>query len=492
MSVRVRFAPSPTGYLHVGGLRTALYNYLFAKHHGGSFILRIEDTDRSRFVDDAEEDILESLWWAGLSFDEGPGRDGAHAPYRQSERRDLYSEAAARLVSQGHAYYAFDTPEELEMMKSRLAAEGNPSPRYDAVTRRTMRNSLALSAAEVDALLSKDVPRVIRLKVPDAGLVTFSDSVRGEVTIDTAEIDDQVLIKSDGLPTYHLANVVDDHEMEVTHVIRGEEWLPSTPKHILLYRFLGWAPPEMAHLPLILSPTGGNLSKRTSGSQGIPVLVRDYVAAGYEPEALVNYLAFLGWNPGTEREVYTLDELVAEFSIARVRQSGVQFDPDKLRWFNEQHLRGLDQSELVRRVKVHTDRAGLAVSRDFLERVLMLMKDRISFAADIATGARYFIEDPESYDESGITKRWKEDSASLLTRYADLLESANEFDADSAEAMLRQLAEMSDVGAGRIIHPVRIALSGVTFGPGLFDLMEMLGRETCVRRIRAAVARIGR
>ena len=489
MSVRVRFAPSPTGYLHIGGLRTALYNYLFARSRGGTFVLRIEDTDRTRFVSDAEQDIISSIRWAGLDYDEGPDVDGPQGPYRQSERRLQYEQAAERLVELGHAYYAFDTAEELERMRQRLQADGNPSPSYDVGSRSTMRNSLTLGASEVESLLSKGEPYVVRLKVPEGETLSFVDAIRGEVSFESTEIDDQVLVKSDGMPTYHLANVVDDHAMEITHVIRGEEWLPSTPKHILLYRYLGWTPPQMAHLPLILSPTGGKLSKRKADAQGIPVLVRDYISSGYEPEALVNYLAFLGWNPGTEQEIFTIDELAAAFSLERVGQSGVQFDADKLRWMNEQHLRGLDDKELLARVRPSLSDEGLAANEDYLSQVLELMRDRISLSTDLSD-SRYFFEDPKEYDDAGVRKRWKDDSATLLTAYADALDQVATFDAASTEESLREIAEQNEAGAGRIIHPVRLALTGVTFGPGLFELMELLGRETCVRRIRRAVERI--
>ncbi|MBT8398929.1 MAG: glutamate--tRNA ligase [Rhodothermia bacterium] len=488
MSVRVRFAPSPTGYLHIGGLRTALYNYLFARRNGGSFVLRIEDTDQSRLVADAEDDIVSALQWSGLAYDEGPDIEGSFGPYRQSERSDLYREAATRLLKAGHAYYAFDTPEELEAMRDRLSTDGNPSPSYDMSTRSSMRNSLTLSAVEVDDMISSGAPHVVRLKVPPSETVTFTDAVRGNVTFDSSEIDDQVLIKSDGMPTYHLANVVDDHAMEITHVIRGEEWLPSTPKHVLLYQFLGWRAPEMAHLPLILSPTGGKLSKRKADKQGIMVLVRDYIDAGYEPEALVNYLAFLGWNPGTEQEVFNLHELEEVFSLNRVGQSGVQFSPDKLRWYNEQHLRSLDNGKILMRAKPHLKASGIQASDDYLLRVINLMRDRITFAADIASN-RYFFEDPQSFDAKGLQKRWKSESPQLLRLYAEALEEPA-FDAEAAEGALRSVAEQHGVGAGQIIHPVRLALSGVTFGPGLFELMELLGKETCLRRIRAAVESI--
>ncbi len=448
-------------------------------------MLRIEDTDRSRFVDDAEADILDSLRWAGLDFDESPQISGPFGPYRQSERTEHYREAAATLLDDGNAYLAFDTPEELDALRADSTGSSRPVA-YGSATRMSMRNSLTMSEAETQRLLSEGRPHVVRLKVPSSGSVAFADVIRGNVSFNCDEIDDQILLKSDGLPTYHLANVVDDHLMSITHVIRGEEWLPSTPKHVLLYWFLGWDVPTLAHLPLILSPTGGKLSKRNAEAQGIPVLVRDYIAAGFEPEALVNYIAFLGWNPGTEEELFDLDGLVSTFSLERVGSSGVQFSIDKLRWYNEQHLRRLDPEELARRVRPFIEERGYEYDEEYLRRLLDLMRDRLTLASDLADAA-YFFVDPDEYDENGVRKRWKNDSAELLDDYASRLEANEEFSAASCEAVLRTVAEQRDMGAGRIIHPTRLAISGVTFGPGLFELMETLGKETCTRRIRAAL-----
>jgi glutamyl-tRNA synthetase len=489
--VRVRFAPSPTGLLHIGGLRTALYNYLFARRHGGSFVLRIEDTDRERYVDGAEADILASLDWSGLVVDEGPGVGGPHAPYHQSERRQTYVGYAERLVEEGHAYYGFDTVAELDEMRQQFATPENPSPKYDAVTRSEMSNSLRLSEKDVQRRLERGDEYVIRLKVPRSGSVRFIDLIRGSVTFETETLDDQVLIKSDGMPTYHLANVVDDHLMGVTHVIRGEEWLSSTPKHILLYDFLGWDPPEMAHLPLIMSPSGGKLSKRSADELGTPVTVAQYREEGYEPEALLNFLAFLGWNPGTEQEVFSLEELTAAFTIDRVGSSGVQFNLEKLTWYNEQYVRSFSIDGLLERARPWLDRQGIAAEDSYLRQVAALMQDRISFAKDLAESCGYFFEDPREYEERGVRKRWKDDSADLLRAYADRLEAADAFDADRAEHILRNLATEREVGAGRIIHPVRLAVSGTSSGPSLFHLMEVLGKETCIRRMLRAVDVLG-
>ncbi len=489
-TVRVRFAPSPTGLLHIGGLRTALYNYLFARSHGGAFVLRIEDTDQERFVDEAEADLLESLRWAGLDFDEGPQKGGACAPYRQSERRDLYARHVQRLLDAGHAYYAFDTPTEIEAMRENLGTAGAAAA-YDAVTRMGMTNSLTLTQEQVAARIKAGDSYVVRLKVMPGETVRFEDAVRGWVAFDTAQVDDQVLLKSDGMPTYHLANVVDDHAMGITHVIRGEEWLPSTPKHVLLYHFLGWEPPKMAHLPLILSPTGGKLSKRNAEKSGIPVSVRQYREAGYEPEALLNFLAFLGWNPGTDREVFTLDELVEAFTLERVGSSGVQFNLDKLRWYNATHLRRLTAPELALRVRPAVDAAGFEATEPYLIQVCTLLHDRLTMADEVVADHAYFFRDPETYEEAGVKKRWKDDSVLLVRDYAGAIEKLDGFDEAAAEQVLREITEAREAGAGRLIHPARLAVSGKSTGPGLFEMMALLGQEACVRRLRRAADTLG-
>lgn len=485
-TVRVRFAPSPTGYLHIGGLRTALYCYLVARSHGGRFILRIEDTDRARYVGDAEQDIAECLAWTGLVPDEGPAVGGEAGPYRQSERTDFYRGYADRLLASGHAYFAFDTPAELEAMRSgKEAAAG-----YDSEHRMRMCNALTLSAAEVETRLARGDAHVIRLRTPEEGSVSFEDKVRGRVEIPVSSIDDQVLVKSDGMPTYHLANVVDDHLMEITHVIRGEEWLSSTPKHILLYEALGWTPPVMAHLPLILSPGGGKLSKRHAERQGIPVSVRQYRDAGYEPESLVNFLAFLGWNPGTDEEVLSLEELVQAFTLERVGTSGARFSLEKLNWFNQQHLRRMQPRELILRLRPALERRGLAASDEYVLRVVALVGERIHLADELATTYTYFFTDPESYDEKGVRRRWKADSPHLVATYARSLATVEPFSEADLEAALRAITAEEGVGAGRLIHPVRLAVSGTTAGPSLFGMLEVLGRNTCVRRLERALATI--
>ena len=490
-TVRVRFAPSPTGLLHIGGLRTALYNYLFARGQGGQFLLRIEDTDRERFVEEAEDDILNALDWCGLDYDEGPGTGGEAGPYRQSERTDLYRQYAEQLVEEGRAYYAFDTPEEVDAMRERLKTEDNPQPKYGAHTRREMRNSLTLSEEETRQLLEEGAEHVVRLKVPREGSVQFEDEVRGAVSFETGGIDDQVLLKSDGQPTYHLANVVDDHLMGITHVIRGEEWLPSTPKHKLMYEALGWDMPRVAHLPLIMSPSGGKLSKRDAEEAGIPVSVRDYRQEGYEPEALLNFIALLGWNPGTDEELFSLDELADAFSLERVSKHGAQFDLAKLQWFNQQHLHRLPPEAVAQRSRAALEAKGYAPSDEYLTEVAALMQDRISFASDLASDGAFFFEDPNEYEEKGVKKRWKDDSADLLEEFAERLEEADRFDAEAVEETLRSLADERDVGAGRLIHPARLAVSGRSYGPGVFSMLAVLGRERCVRRMHRAAEVLG-
>ena len=483
LPTRVRFAPSPTGLLHIGGLRTALYNVLLARGAGGTFVLRIEDTDQGRFVEGAEADILESLAWAGLSPDEGVGTGGPHAPYRQSERTARYDVAARELLDAGRAYVAFDTPEALDAMR----AEGKA---YNASTRGEMANSLTLGANEVARRLEAGEPHVVRLKVEPGREVAFTDLVRGDVSFQTDTVDDQVLVKSDGLPTYHLANVVDDAAMEITTVIRGEEWLPSVPKHLLLYEALGTAPPQMAHLPLILAPTGGKLSKRNAETLGIPVSVRQYRDAGYEPEALVNFLALLGWNDGTDREVFSLDELAEAFSIDRVHKSGATLDLDKLNWFNAQAVRALPASAIAERARPAVEGIFGPVETDSLVEAADLMRERITFARDLADST-YLFADPAEYDEAGVKKRWKADSARLMRLYSKWLLKVESFSAETAEVALRALAESEDVPFGQVVHPARLAVTGVTVGAGLFETMDVLGQETCVARLNRAAMVLG-
>lgn len=473
--VRVRFAPSPTGFLHVGGLRTALYNYCFARAHGGRFILRIEDTDRTRFVPGAVEDILDSLSWAGIGHDEGPGVGGAYGPYFQSERLEHYRSAVDSLLASGSAYPCFCNEDRLHAMRAQLKERGL-STKYD-------RACLRLGLGEAAARRAAGEPHVIRLRIPDDPSVKLDDLVRGEVEISSEILDDQVLLKSDGFPTYHLANVVDDHAMEITHVIRGEEWLPSTPKHLLLYRFLGWEAPRFAHLPLLLGTDRSKLSKRQA-----EVAVSDYRRHGFFPEALVNFVAFLGWNPGDEREIFSVDELVREFRIERVNKSGAIFNLEKLHWFNQQYLQHRPLDETVRELRVLlADRGWDQLSGEALEGVVRLMRERVTFIAEIPERAAWFFVDPSEYEEATVKKRWKPESGSLLRAILPELETIDRFEAEVIEDAVSQCAERSGAGKADLIHPLRLACTGVGGGPGLYELMEVLGRETCLRRIVRAL-----
>ncbi len=493
-STRVRFAPSPTGLLHIGGLRTALYNYLFTKHHGGAFIVRIEDTDQSRYVEEAEQDILDSLKWAGLNWDEGPGTESAYGPYHQSKRSELYKKYAEQLIADGYAYYAFDTTEDIEQMRERLKKSGNPSPKYDSITRQSMKNSLTLPQDEVKRRLEAGDEYVVRLKVPRKETVRFTDIIRGVVSFDTQGLDDQVLLKSDGLPTYHLANVVDDHEMGITHVIRGEEWLSSAPKHMLLYQYLGWEAPEMAHLPLIMSPSGGKLSKRKAEQEGIPINVRDYIQQDYEPEAVINFLAYLGWGPGDDREVMTLDEMIKEFSLDRVSKAGAVFNFKKLTWYNEHYMREKSDDELLPRIKKVAEKEGYEASDDYLKTILGLMRDRVSRLPEVIELGRYFFEAPAEYDEKSTKKSWKEQTPALVQKYLDEISRLGEsdFKAATLKEKLSEVIEAEGVGFGKLMLPVRVSVTGMGFGPDLFETMELLGKEETESRIQKALEVLGK
>jgi glutamyl-tRNA synthetase len=469
--VRVRFAPSPTGYLHIGGLRTALYNYLFAKHLGGKFILRIEDTDQSRKVEGAVENLIETLKWSGVDYDEGPDRDGGYGPYVQSQRLDLYHKYAQELISKDKAYYCFCTSERLqEVRQKQLAAKLSTS--YD----RHCRN---VSREEVERRIAAGEQCVIRMKIPLEGELSFDDVIRGKVTISHKMIDDQVLIKSDGFPTYHLAFVVDDHLMGITHVIRGEEWLSSVPKHILLYSYFGWEVPVLAHLPLLLNPDKSKLSKR----QG-DVAVEDYHAKGYLKEAIVNFIAFLGWNPGDEREIFFMDQLIQEFSLERVGKSGAVFNVDKLNWLNQQHIKLKSNEELAQLIKPHIQKENWKnIEEQYLLKVIGLMKERLTFPQDFIEMSKYFFIDPELFDEAGFKKNWEPESGERLKLLADRLEVLHEYSHASIDAALRKLSEELLIKPSKLIHPTRLALSGRTIGPGLFEIMELLGKETVIRRL---------
>lgn len=480
MSVRVRFAPSPTGFLHIGSLRTALYNYLFAKHHGGVCVLRIEDTDRTRLVDGAMEEQIESLRWAGVVFDEGPHVGGSYGPYVQSERFDLYRTYGMQLVASGHAYYAFDTSEELDAMRVRQQAAGI-APRYD---RTTMRNQYTLGEHETDRLLQSNADHVIRLKVPHTTEIRFHDAVRGEVTVQGREVDDQILLKSDGFPTYHLANVVDDHLMEITHVIRAEEWLPSTPKHILLYEAFGWTAPTFAHVPLLLNPDRTKMSKRHGD-----VMVRDFRAKGYFPDALVNFVSLCGWNPGTDREVYSMSELIEHFTLERVNKAGAVFDYKKLDWMNGEYLRSKDPRDLAAMVLPALQEAGYPfIEPDYVARVIGLVRERIHFVHDVVAFADYIFTDVVNVDDEYRAKHWKPDTSELLRALADRYVNIEQWDHTTLNDLTAAFATEHNVKTGALMHPLRVVLTGKQVGAGVYDTMEVLGKERCMTRLRNGLA----
>lgn len=479
MSVRVRFAPSPTGYLHVGGLRTALYNYLFARHHDGKFILRIEDTDQSRKVEGAVENLISTLRWAGLNYDEGPDVPGAYGPYVQSERLAIYRQHATQLIDAGKAYYCFCTSERLEELRNKQTAL-KLAPSYDRHCRDLPREDSARRVAAGEH-------HVVRMKVPIGGEMTFQDRIRGNVTIAHKVLDDQVLLKSDGFPTYHLAVVVDDHLMAITHVIRGEEWLPSTPKHVLLYQYFGWEVPEFAHLPLLLNADRSKLSKR----QG-DVAVEDYRAKGFLRDAILNFVAFLGWNPGDEREIFTMDDLIRDFSLERVGKAGAVFNVEKLLWLNQQHLRLIPPADLVPQVATLIAEHGWTVPpHDRIERAIVLMRERVTFTKDFVEFSDYLFHEPEQYDPEGRAKSWPAEAGLRITALMSRLESLPAFDHSSIETALKGLAEELQIKPGLLVHPTRYAISGRTIGPGLYELMEFLGKDTVLRRMKRAVEVLG-
>ena len=476
--IRVRFAPSPTGYLHVGGLRTALYNYFFAKHNGGKFILRIEDTDQSRKVEGAVENLIATLKWAGLEYDEGPEKDGGFGPYIQSQRLELYRRYAEQLVEQGDAYYCFCTPERLDELRKKQQ-EQKQSFSYD-------RKCRSLSPEEAKRRVLSGEPYVIRMKIPLEGSITFQDVIRGEVTIGYSVLDDQVLLKSDGFPTYHLAVVVDDHLMGISHVIRGEEWLSSVPKHLLLYRYFGWEAPVLAHLPLLLNPDRSKLSKR----QG-DVAVEEYRNKGYLKEAIVNFVALLGWNPGDDREIFTMEELIHEFTLERVGKAGAVFNIEKLNWLNQQHIRRKETKELAELLKPLMEKAGIPIADDeYFQKVVELLKEKLTVLNDFVEYSRYFFEDPTSYDEAGIEKHWDVNTPQHLKVLMEQLASLENFTKTSIEEKMKMVAEQFQIKPAKIIHPVRLALSGRQVGPGLYEMMEVLGKEQTLRRLKTAIERL--
>lgn len=472
--IRVRYAPSPTGYVHIGNLRTALYNYLFAKHNKGEFIVRIEDTDRARYVEGAVENLIATLKWVGLDYNEGPEIGGKFAPYYQSERLAIYKERADYLIKNKKAYYCFCTPQRLEKLREEQKKVGKDT-KYD-------KHCLHLSEEEVQKNLSEGQPYVVRLNVEPGQIIKFKDFIRGEVEFVSDIIDDQVLIKSDGFPTYHLANIVDDHLMEITHVIRGEEWLPSAPKHILIYKAFGWELPTFAHLPLLLNPDRSKLSKR----QG-DVAVEDYRKKGYLKEALINFIALLGWTAGDDKEIYTFDELIKSFTLERVNDSGAIFDIEKLNWLNEAHLRSKPDSELIQMLRdelKNSKYSSLELSDDYLQKVIEAMKPRVTFIRDFYEKGFYFFEEPQSYEEAAVKKNWKPNSAELLKRFSEKISAMENPTKEDYEKALTEVATEMNAGKGAIIHPLRLTLSGVSGGPGIYDICYIIGKEKIEVRIK--------
>ncbi len=500
--VRVRFAPSPTGPLHIGGVRTTLFNYLFAKKHGGDFILRIEDTDQLRYVEGAEQYIIDSLKWCGLYFDEGVGIGGKFGPYRQSERKEIYKEYAWQLVASGNAYVAFDTPQELEEMREKLKQENDSNQQYGVYTRKMMKNSLTIPQEEWKTKVSNGDDFVIRIKMPENEKIHVQDLIRGEVVFESNLLDDKVLYKSDGMPTYHLANIVDDHLMEISHVIRGEEWLPSLPLHKLLYQFFGWenSMPQFAHLPLILKPNGkGKLSKRDGDAGGFPVfpvewkdpdtgeISSGYRESGYFPDAFINMLALLGWNPGTEQEIFSLNELVNAFSIEKVGKSGSKFDPEKTKWFNHQYLIKKADSELAKTFQEQLLKRGIEARLNLVEKIVGLIKERADFVSDFWEQSSFFFEKPVTYDEKMLKKNWKENTPHDLKNLSGILEGISDFNSKNIEEIVKRWLEKEGIGVGQIVAPLRLALVGASRGPHIFDIIEIIGKEETLSRIETAI-----
>ena len=503
--VRVRFAPSPTGPLHIGGVRTALYNYLFAKKNGGKMILRIEDTDQKRYVDGAEQYILDSLEWCGIHLDESIIHGGKYGPYRQSQRKEIYRPYAEQLVNNGFAYYAFDTAEELTLMRQRMKKAGVTSPQYNSVTRSTMKNSLSLSDDEVKKRLNNEEPYVIRIKMPRNQEVKLFDVIRGWVVVNTNKMDDKVIFKSDGMPTYHLANVVDDYLMKISHVIRGEEWLPSAPLHVLLYEYLGWKSqqPQFAHLPLLLKPDGnGKLSKRDGDRLGFPVFPLNwknpetgeislgYKEGGYLPEAFINMLAFLGWNPGTPQEIFSIDDLCDTFTLDRVGKSGAKFDFDKTKWFNQQYLRSKSKLELAEMLQVILKKNDISAEINYVANVCQQLKERATFIKDMWSEGKYYFQPPKSYDDKVIRKKWDNDIKDILNELKIELTELVDFSAENIETVFKLFLEKKKIKMGVLLPVLRVSLTGLAMGPSLFNIAELIGKKETLFRIDTAIKKI--
>ena len=510
-NVRVRSAPSPTGPLHIGGVRTALFNYLFAKKHQGTFILRIEDTDQNRYVKGAEQYIIDALNWCGMPFDEGPNKNEKFGPYRQSERKHLYKQYVNELIASGNAYYAFDTAETLDFHRKDHEAKGKIFI-YNWHNRLKLSNSLSLSVEETQAKLNAGDDYVVRFKSPQDGTLHLTDIIRGDIKIDTNILDDKVLFKSDGMPTYHLANIVDDHLMKISHVIRGEEWLPSLALHYQLYQAFGWKTPEFAHLPLILKPTGkGKLSKRDGDKLGFPVfplqwtdpktnaISRGYKEDGYFPEAMVNFLAFLGWNPGTEQEIFNLDELIAAFDLKKVNKSGARFDPDKIKWFNHHYMQEQSNEVLAELFKPIVDTnvtlsevkgSHNDVDTNYVSMVIGLIKERATFVSDFWSLSHYFFVSPTSYDEKASKKAFKEGTKDILTQVITIINSVEDFTVETLQTEIKGWITSNNIGFGKVMMPLRLALVGALQGPDIFDIMFMIGKAETVKRVEKVIAKL--
>lgn len=498
--VRVRFAPSPTGPLHIGGVRTALYNYLFAKKHGGDFILRIEDTDQTRFVEGAQDYIIDALNWAGISPNEGATYGGNYGPYVQSERKEMYMPYALELIKNDKAYYAFDTSEELDNMREQAKKMGMPNFQYNCVTRANMKNSLTLPSEEVERRLANGDDYTIRFKMPRNEDIRFEDEIRGWIVVNTNNIDDKVLFKSDGMPTYHLANIVDDHTMEISHVIRGEEWLPSAPLHVLLYRAFGWDTPKFAHLPLILKPNGkGKLSKRDGDEGGFPVFPTNWLTAnnetfigfreqGYFKEAFTNMLAFLGWNPGTNQELFKLEELVEAFSLERVNKAGARFDPDKTKWFNQQYLRSTSDVDLAEMLAPLLKEQGVTTDDAYNATVCGLMKERATFIQDILTDGDYFFGEIKEYDSKTVRKKWKDDTPTIMNELTTVLNEVSDFTTENIETAFSAYLDKNEYGFGKVGPGFRLLVTGKGMGPSMFEICSVLGKEKVIERMTSGVA----
>ena len=494
--VRVRFAPSPTGPLHIGGLRTALFNYLFAKKYDGDFLLRIEDTDQNRYVEGAENYIIEALNWCGIQYDEGVGKGGDYAPYRQSERKEIYAQYAQELIDKDWAYYAFDTPQELDEQRKKSEEKGETFI-YNWHNRQSLNNSLSISKEEVQERINNGQEYVIRFKMPQE-ILTMQDLIRGEVVVDTKTLDDKVLFKSDGMPTYHLANIVDDHLMKITHVIRGEEWLPSMPLHILMYRAFGWKAPQFSHLPLILKPAGmgnGKLSKRDGDKMGFPVfpllwkdpetgaISKGYREDGYLPEALLNFLALLGWNPGTDQEIFTKEELIKLFDLERVSKSGARFDIEKAKWFNHQYLHQKNSKQLAKEyLKILSER-NVNSSQEIVEKIVALIRDRATFITDFWELSSFFFIAPTQYDEKAMKKQWKENSSEILDKIVNILSSQEDFSSANTEHIVKEFITNNGFSLGQVMPLIRLALVGDMKGPHIFDIAEIIGKDETIKRL---------